>query len=90
MNNTLLASLQANIGDHIPATQREERVSEREKGEIITVSVEVRGKRSLDPNKRTAKKSGPSPLRGFHERLPGLKLEGAIVATYGLVERPTG
>ncbi len=31
MNNTLLASLQASIGDHIPATQREERVSERER-----------------------------------------------------------
>jgi hypothetical protein len=47
-----LAPLQASIGDHIPAAQREERVSEREKEEIIAMSVEVRGKRSLDPNKK--------------------------------------
>ncbi len=49
------------------------------------MSAEVRGKRSLDPKKEWA-----FPVRGFHERLSGLKPEGAIVATYGLVERPTG
>jgi hypothetical protein len=63
MNNTLLgqlAPLQASIGDHIPAIQREERVSEREKGEIIAVPAEG----SLDPNNTTPTKSGPFPLYG--------------------------
>ncbi len=81
-----LAPLQASIGDHIPAAQREERVSEREE-EIITVSAEVRGKGVWINSKKEW--AFPSIL-GFHERLPGLKPEGAIVATYGVVERPTG
>ncbi len=79
-NNTLfaivsfgstLAPLQASIGDHIPATQREERVSEREKEEIIAVSVEVRGKRSLDPNKKRV--HCKSLVLTFHLNVPNIE-----------------